>query len=47
MFHASVISKNLTQTKDRLQISFLILPEFKQINQLLFPPEIIRKPQIF
>ena len=47
MFHASVISKNLPQTKDRLKISFLTLSEFKQINQLLFPPEIIRQPQIF
>ena len=36
----------IVKLKDRPQISRLILREFKQINELLSPPEIIRKPMV-
>ena len=32
---------------DRLQISLLILSEFKRADSVLFPHEIIRKPKVF
>ena len=36
----------IVKLKDRPQISRLILREFKQINELLSPPEIMRKPMV-
>ena len=44
---SSMLANNLILEQllmDRHQILVPILSEFKQINQLLFPPEIIRKP---
>ena len=44
------IEKNICscwQVRDRLQISLLIWLEFKWIDYLLFPPEVIRKPIVF
>ena len=44
---SSMLANNLILEQllmDRHHILVPILSEFKQINQLLFPPEIIRKP---